>query len=57
MNKKQFSLQSITDLTVLNPLYCKETSSLDCFAYIALGKSPWKIKLGEYISDQKYFAK
>ena len=57
MNKKQFSLQSITDLTVLNPLYCEETSSLDCFAYIALGKSPWKIKLGEYVSDQKYFAK
>ena len=31
--------------------------SLNYFIYIALAKNPWEIKLGEFESDQKYFAR
>ena len=30
---------------------------LNCFIYIALAKHCWVIKLGEFISDQKFFTR
>ena len=53
MKKIKFSLQSVNIVTVIISLYFNET----IFAYIALAKNCWKIKLREFKSDQKHFAK
>ena len=35
-------------------MYSNETSLLSRFAYIALAKTLWEIKLGEFKSDQNF---
>ena len=48
----------VTVLTVITSVYFNKTEKrLKSFIYIALAKLCWAIKLGEFKSDQKYFAR
>ena len=58
MKKNKEKNVSFTVLTVITSLYFNETKKkINYFIYIALAKHYSVIKLGEFKSDQKYFAR
>ena len=57
ISRKKKLLQSATDLTVMISLCCFKNSSLKWFVSTSLAKDSREIKLGEFKSYQKCFAK
>ena len=55
--KKLSFLESFTDLTVIISLYLNEPSYINCFICVAVAKTFWKIKLGEFKNDHNYFVR
>ena len=53
--KKNFSWKSLIVITVVISLHYKETNKT-VLVILLLLKSSWKIKLGEFKNNQKYFA-